>query len=162
MDVDSDDDENKATVIIALMQKHSRQKRIQTRGQSAEESIGFKLFRVRDESIINEESMSAGVKFNWNHLEKVGDSGVYINKREVTKRFRVDPGYYVIVPSTFHGDRNCEFMIRILTEVQVEAKYLRKHNRINRKNNLEAYIKIKKFYFYFLLSTLSQDNEEQV
>ena len=45
-DVDHDDDENLATVIIALMQKDSRLKRIKARSESAEEFIQFRLFKV--------------------------------------------------------------------------------------------------------------------
>ena len=44
-DVDKDDRENKATVVIALMQKDSRLKRMKTKKDS-EEFIQFKLFKV--------------------------------------------------------------------------------------------------------------------
>ena len=46
-DVDHDDEENLATVIIALMQKDSRLKRLKARTESAEEFIQFRLFKVR-------------------------------------------------------------------------------------------------------------------
>lgn len=45
-DVDDNDNENLATVIVSLMQKDSRLKRIKTRQDSAEEFIQFKLFKV--------------------------------------------------------------------------------------------------------------------
>ena len=45
-DVDKDDNENKADLVIALMQKDSRLKRLQTRQDSCEEYIQFKLFKV--------------------------------------------------------------------------------------------------------------------
>ena len=46
-DVDHDDNENFATVIVALMQKDSRLKRSQSGQEAAEEYIQFRLFRVR-------------------------------------------------------------------------------------------------------------------
>jgi hypothetical protein len=45
-DVDEDDNENKATVVVALMQKDSRLKRTTLMNDSAEEFIHFILFRV--------------------------------------------------------------------------------------------------------------------
>ena len=46
-DVDREDSDNTATVVIALMQKDSRLKRIKTRSESSEEFIQFKLFKVK-------------------------------------------------------------------------------------------------------------------
>lgn len=120
-DVDLYDEENKATVIIALMQKDSRLKRIQTKSESAEEFIQFRLYKIRDDDHIDE-SKTTGLKFYSNQLERIGTSGSYINSREVTKRFRIEPGYYLIIPSTYEEDRNCEFMVRILTEEAIESK----------------------------------------
>ena len=39
----------------------------------------------------------------------------------MTKRFRVDPGNYLIIPSTYDEDHNCEFMLRVYTETPIEA-----------------------------------------
>ena len=43
-------------------------------------------------------------------------SGAYINKREVTSRFRVKPGQYLLIPSTYDADREGQFLLRIFTE----------------------------------------------
>ena len=45
-DVDENDNENKATVVVALMQKDSRLKRTKLMNDSAEEFIHFILFKV--------------------------------------------------------------------------------------------------------------------
>ncbi len=45
-DVDKDDNENMATLIVALMQKDSRLKRRENYGEAAEEYIQFRLFKV--------------------------------------------------------------------------------------------------------------------
>ena len=83
------------------MQKDSRLKRLKnTDGESAEEYIQFKLFRIKDHVSVDA-TKSSGLKLYANQLDRVGASGSYINSREVTKRFRVNPGYYLIVPSTY-------------------------------------------------------------
>lgn len=98
VDVDLNDDEDLATVIISLMQKYTREKRIKKNGDQAEEFLQFRFYRIVNDSD-PEKSIRNGVKFNEHQLQKVGNSGDYINKREITKRFRVKPGYYLIIPS---------------------------------------------------------------
>lgn len=43
-------------------------------------------------------------------------SKAYINLREVTQRFRLSPGEYVIVPSTYEPHQEGEFILRIFSE----------------------------------------------
>lgn len=50
--------------------------------------------------------------------------GAYINKREVTGRFRVKPGNYVLIPSTYEADREGQFLIRIFSEGRSTGKSL--------------------------------------
>ncbi len=45
-DVDKDDNENMATVIIALMQKDTRLKRLELGGEQGEEYIQYRLYKV--------------------------------------------------------------------------------------------------------------------
>lgn len=42
--------------------------------------------------------------------------GAYINKREVTGRFRVQPGNYILIPSTYEQNKEGEFLVRIFSE----------------------------------------------
>ena len=58
-----------------------------------------------------------------NQLVLVGSSGAYINSRELTKRFRVEPGNYLVIPSTYEEDKNCEFMLRVFTEQPIDSGY---------------------------------------
>lgn len=77
--------------------------------------------KVKDDVQIDENKTS-GLKLYANQLEKVGDSGKYINMREVTKRFRLDPGNYIVIPSTYYEDHSCEFMLRVFTEEHIGSQ----------------------------------------
>ena len=41
----------------------------------------------------------------------------FANSREVTGRFSLPPGEYVLVPSTFKNDEEGEFIVRIFKEI---------------------------------------------
>jgi hypothetical protein len=122
-DVDKDDNENMATVIVSLMQKDTRLRRLKSREDSSEEFIQFRLFSVKDGVPIDETNENS-LKLYASQLERVGTSGSYINSRDVTKRFRVSPGNYVIIPSTYDEDHSCQFLLRVFTEELIEGKYV--------------------------------------
>lgn len=129
-DVDEDDNEDMATVIISLMQKDTRIKRLLTGEDSSEEFIQFRLFRIND-NIEIDNFADCHSKLYAHQLDRIGTSGSYINTREVTKRFRVPPGNYLIIPSTYDEDRDCEFMLRIFTEKVIESNDLDKDKDLN-------------------------------
>ena len=71
-------------------------------------------------------------------MEKAASS-IFINAREVFTKLELDPGRYVVVPSTFDPNNEGEFMLRIYTEKKAKAKWVK--NRIFKK-------------LYFLISEL--------
>jgi calpain len=73
------------------------------------------VFKIKDDVPVDENKTS-GLRFYSGQLERIGASGSYINSREVTKRFRVDPGNYLIIPSTYDANKACDFLIRTFTE----------------------------------------------
>lgn len=91
------------------MQKYTRQKRMQTGGQSAEEFIQIRVYRVNDGADLSLFQSGNGEKLYPKDLERVGTSGAYINKREVTYQCRVPPGNYIIIPSTYDANREAKF-----------------------------------------------------
>ncbi|CAM4746328.1 unnamed protein product [Rotaria magnacalcarata] len=119
-DIESGDD--LCTVICSCLQKYTRQKRKQTGGQQAEEYINLRLYRIKDSIDISQ--ITQDYKFYPKDLERQGDTGPYINKREVTGRFRLKPGNYILIPSTYQQDREGQFLIRVFTEGEATGKSL--------------------------------------
>lgn len=87
-DVDPNDNENLATVIVSLLQKYTREKRTQNKGQSCEEFIQFRLYRILTDADAKQ-AKQTGKRLYASQLERCATSGPYINLREVTKRYRI-------------------------------------------------------------------------
>lgn len=133
-DVDDDDEENKCTVIVALMQKNRRAQR--NMGVKFL-TIGFDLYNVRMVSLIlkvtrnrNELNFICYVfqltdpdrvpkPLNYEYFKynaSCARSPSFINLREVSCRFQLPPGVYCIVPSTFDPNEEGEFILRVFSE----------------------------------------------
>ncbi|KAL5965764.1 Calpain-A [Taenia solium] len=106
-DADDDDNENLGTLIVGLMQKDRRK----MRKQGAELlTIGFMIYSLKEQH----EGLLDLNFFKYNAA--VARSPAFINTREVTGRFRLPPGTYVIVPSTFAKNERADFLLRIFSE----------------------------------------------
>ena len=82
----------------------------------------------------------------------VAQTKQHLNAREVMDMFRLAPGEYLIVPSTFRPDETASFMLRILSKSETHAQYahaLHSHHHLVFHN---AYICkcCKCFYYLFL------------
>uniref|UniRef100_A0AAQ5XL74 Calpain-2 catalytic subunit n=1 Tax=Amphiprion ocellaris TaxID=80972 RepID=A0AAQ5XL74_AMPOC len=111
-EVDDDPDdgqEDGCTFIVGLMQKNKR--RMRKMGQDME-TIGFAIYEVGKRQV---------------HLKKnfflyncsAARSETFINLREVSNRFCLPPGEYLIVPSTFEPNKNGDFYMRVFSEKQL-------------------------------------------
>ncbi|KAF2882526.1 hypothetical protein ILUMI_23640 [Ignelater luminosus] len=108
-DVDEGDDESKCTVIIALMQKNRRSKRL----MGAEFlTVGFAVYYLPNPNAVPKPLDLNFFKYN----ASVARSPSFINLREVSCRFRLPPGTYCIVPSTFDPNDEGEFLLRVFSE----------------------------------------------
>ena len=93
-DPDDDDEDNLCTVIVSVMQKGRRAMRDEGGGCL---TIGFALYHVPEEAEGSDHLDTDFFKYN----KSVGRSRAFINLRENSARFRLPPGNYCIVPSTF-------------------------------------------------------------
>ncbi|XP_073995003.1 calpain-A-like isoform X9 [Rhodnius prolixus] len=108
-DPDEDDEENKCTVIVALMQKNRRAQR----KMGAEcLTIGFAVYHLEEPEKLPKPLDLNFFKYN----ASVARSESFINLREVSCRFKLPPGLYCIVPSTFDPNEEGEFLLRVFSE----------------------------------------------
>ncbi|CAG0913660.1 unnamed protein product [Notodromas monacha] len=109
IDPDEDDDEEKCSVLIALMQKNRRSKR--KLGLECL-TIGFAIYHLSDPDGAPKPLDMGFFRYN----ASVGRSPSFINLREVSCRFKLPPGTYCIVPSTFEPNEEGEFLLRVFSE----------------------------------------------
>ena len=75
---------------------------------------GFVIYLLENYDTISEPLETEFFKYNLS----TGRSKAFLNTREVTKRFNLPPGTYVIIPSTFEPGRQGSFLLRTFTEKQ--------------------------------------------
>ncbi|KFQ59450.1 Calpain-14, partial [Pelecanus crispus] len=95
-------------VVISLMQKHSSKHR----NQAPHLFIGFSLYKYQ------ESNRKLPPAFFTQH-EPVNMHQVFRDEREVTHDFRLEPGVYVIVPSTLEPQQESEFILRVFSRKHV-------------------------------------------
>ena len=67
---------------------------------------------MREENIHGDKLETNFFKYN----KSVGRSRTFSNIREVSGRYQLAPGEYVIIPSTFKPDLEGRFLLRVLKE----------------------------------------------
>ncbi|CAG2062962.1 unnamed protein product [Timema podura] len=129
----------RCSVLIGLMQEHRRSERNKELRMLA---IAFFIYKT-DMAC---ERLSAEYFLC---VPEEGSSGVFTNSREVLGRFELDPGTYVIIPSTFYPDRSRNFMLRVFALKQftfrelppyhqvVGADELQENDVLNNNNNTD-------------------------
>ncbi|KAJ8284506.1 hypothetical protein COCON_G00033560 [Conger conger] len=105
---DADDDDDQCSVIVALMQKNRR--KLRSEGLDLE-PIGFAIYEAPDD-----EDQPGKDFFRYNGSK--ARSKTYINMREISERFELAPGNYLLVPTTFQPHHEADFMLRIFSEKQ--------------------------------------------
>lgn len=123
VDPDEDDDQDMCTMIVALMQRTQRENKTHRMG-SSDLTIGFAIYALKAGSYSPNDPVGKSPKYQYQLLNteyfkynaSVARSPTYINLREVTARFSLPPGSYVIIPSTFDKNEEGDFLLRVWTE----------------------------------------------
>ncbi|XP_051776058.1 calpain-3-like isoform X2 [Erpetoichthys calabaricus] len=125
-DDDPEDNEVACTFVVALMQKNRRKERKMGANLF---TIGFAIYEVPKEMHGNKQHMSKDF-FLYNASKARCKS--YINLREVAQRFRLTPGEYVIIPSTYEPHQEGEFILRVFSEKRNTSEEI--ENKIEAEN----------------------------
>ncbi|XP_060772343.1 calpain-3b [Neoarius graeffei] len=109
-DDEPEDGEKGCTVVVALMQKGRRR---ESYAGAMLHAIGFAIYEVPKEMHGNKQHLPKDF-FLYNASKARCKS--YINLREVTERFCLSPGEYLIIPSTFEPHKESDFLLRVFSE----------------------------------------------
>uniref|UniRef100_A0A8C5FAF5 Calpain 2, (m/II) large subunit b n=1 Tax=Gadus morhua TaxID=8049 RepID=A0A8C5FAF5_GADMO len=106
-DDDPEDGEEGCSVVLGLIQKNRRKMR-----KSGEDmhTIGFAIYEL-PEQFHGQTQVHLDKNFFLSHAQKAR-SETFINLREVSTRFKLPPGEYLVVPSTYEAHLNGDFCIR--------------------------------------------------
>uniref|UniRef100_A0A8C9TRT4 Calpain 8 n=1 Tax=Scleropages formosus TaxID=113540 RepID=A0A8C9TRT4_SCLFO len=111
VDDDPHDGEDGCTFLVGLMQKDGRKERKFGRDLN---TIGFAIYKV---PLTHTGEILRSVV-----IRAVAMSNTFINLREVCNRFKLPPGEYVIVPSTFEPHKKGNFVLRVFSEKQATTR----------------------------------------
>uniref|UniRef100_A0A673GAH0 Calpain-9-like n=1 Tax=Sinocyclocheilus rhinocerous TaxID=307959 RepID=A0A673GAH0_9TELE len=109
-----DDGDKLCSVIVALLQKNRR--RLRKEGLDME-TIGFAIYEAPDDQ---DHQGKDFFRYNGSKVR----SRSYVNMREVSERFRLPPGNYLLVPTTFQPHHEADFLIRIFSENKAGMLFL--------------------------------------
>ncbi|XP_063333229.1 calpain-2 catalytic subunit-like [Pelmatolapia mariae] len=115
-DDDPDDGEVGCSFVVGLIQKNRRKLRKQ--GEDMH-TIGFAIYEL-PQQFHGQRDVHLDKNFFLSHAQ-TARSETFINLREVSSRFKLPPGEYLVVPSTFEPHLNGDFCIRVFSEKQTET-----------------------------------------
>uniref|UniRef100_A0A673HU11 calpain-2 n=1 Tax=Sinocyclocheilus rhinocerous TaxID=307959 RepID=A0A673HU11_9TELE len=111
-DDDPDDNEVGCSFVVGLIQKNRR--RLRKAGEDMH-TIGFAIYEFHGQRDVHLDK-----NFFLTHAQKAR-SETFVNLREVCTRFKLPPGEYLVVPSTFEANKDGDFCLRVFSEKQTET-----------------------------------------
>ncbi|XP_054432609.1 calpain-2 catalytic subunit [Pteronotus mesoamericanus] len=114
-DEDQENGESGCTFLVGLIQKHRRRQR--KMGEDMH-TIGFGIYEVPEE-FAGQTNIHLSKNFFLTHRARER-SDTFINLREVLNRFKLPPGEYIVVPSTFEPNKDGDFCIRVFSEKKAD------------------------------------------
>ncbi|CAB3402220.1 unnamed protein product [Caenorhabditis bovis] len=108
------ENDGNVTVIVAVLQKYRRELRSQGKDLLP---IGVSIYK----SDGSRKPLPADF---FRRNRPVARSSVFVNTREVTVHFRVTPGEYIVIPSTFDPYDDAEFLLRIYSNGPLNATFV--------------------------------------
>ncbi|XP_032145259.1 calpain-2 catalytic subunit [Sapajus apella] len=114
-DEDQEDGESGCTFLVGLIQKHRRRQR--KMGEDMH-TIGFGIYEVPEE-LSGQTNIHLSKKFFLTNRARER-SDTFINLREVLNRFKLPPGEYILVPSTFEPNKDGDFCVRVFSEKKAD------------------------------------------
>ncbi|XP_028580392.2 calpain-8-like [Podarcis muralis] len=105
------------SILVGLMQKNRRRQKRMGEGLL---SIGYSLYQVPKE-LGNQTDVHLSRDFFLTN-QPVARTDTYVNLREVSNRFHLAQGEYLIVPSTFEPFKDGDFCLRVFTEKEAKAQ----------------------------------------
>ncbi|KAL6461994.1 hypothetical protein MHYP_G00301390 [Metynnis hypsauchen] len=112
-DDDPNDNETGCSIVLGLIQKNRR--RLRKDGEDMH-TIGYAIYEFRGQKDVHLDK-----NFFLTHAQKAR-SETFINLREVSTRFKLPPGEYLVVPSTFEPNKDGDFCLRVFSEKQTETQ----------------------------------------
>uniref|UniRef100_A0A4W4HSU3 Calpain catalytic domain-containing protein n=1 Tax=Electrophorus electricus TaxID=8005 RepID=A0A4W4HSU3_ELEEL len=110
-DKDPNDNQAGCSLVMGLIQKNRR--RLRKEGEDME-TIGYAIYTVRGDVRLDK-------NFFLTHGQ-TARSETFINLREVSTRFHLPPGEYLVVPSTFEPNKDGDFCLRVFSEKMTETQ----------------------------------------
>uniref|UniRef100_A0AAR2JAS1 Calpain catalytic domain-containing protein n=1 Tax=Pygocentrus nattereri TaxID=42514 RepID=A0AAR2JAS1_PYGNA len=112
VDDDPHDGVDGCSFLVGLMQKDGRKERQFGRDLN---TIGFAIYKYKGDNNVH---LGPDVLLR---QRAIAMSNTFINLREVCGRFKLPPGEYVIIPSTFEPHLKGSFILRVFAEKQATA-----------------------------------------
>ncbi|KAK7137188.1 hypothetical protein R3I93_017307 [Phoxinus phoxinus] len=116
-DDNPDDNEPDCSFVVGLIQKDRR--RLRKMGEDMH-TIGFAIYELPPQ-FQGQRDVHLDKNFFLTHGQKAR-SETFVNLREVCTRFKLPPGEYLVVPSTFEANLDGDFCLRVFSERETETQ----------------------------------------